>query len=109
MKLVGDGVTQLAKEVTQEYRLMQAREIIREGYKTGVVDLDRFPNKEMKKLILGTFLTEFGPDASKGTPPKFVGQGIIKINLELIKEKNLGKATEHTHSEQTELSPPRNP
>ena len=88
LRLAGDGLKHLTAEAKSEYQLARAREIIQEGYRTGKVDLDNVHGREMKKLILQTFLSEFGPDASKGTPPRFVGHGIIKINLEIIKEKN---------------------
>ncbi len=51
----------------------------------------------MKKLILTTFLDEFGPDRNKGTPPKFVGTGIIKINLEVMKEKGKTPSEDNVH------------
>lgn len=103
LKLVGDGVKPLTAEVTKEHRLLKAREIINAGYRSGSIDLDHVHNKEMKKLVLQTFLTEFGPDASKGAPPKFVGHGIVKINLEIMKEKGKeptpSEDLESTHSQ----------
>lgn len=100
IKLEGTGIIKLAQEVNQEVQqqrqLASAREAIKEGYRNGVVDLDQYP-QDMKKIILTTFLEEFGPDKSKGTPPRFVGTGIIKINLEIMKEKGKAPSEENIH------------
>jgi hypothetical protein len=103
IKLSGANLMELGKEVYKENQQNKARQIVSDYYRTGEIDLDRFPNPDLKKKILKTFLIEFAMDPSKGQPPKFTGHGIVALNREVQHELNIEK---HGHSKHANPSDP---
>jgi hypothetical protein len=95
-RLIGTGLSELTKEINID-RQIQARELIRQGYSSGTIDLTDC-DKAMKKAVIKCFLTEFATNTNFGQAPKISGTGIIALNQEVQQEIELERTQASSHT-----------